>query len=153
MEIDEHLEKTAGAVPFSWVIERREFYRDALLNRPIKIETEIDFDDDDSWDNACLWRDLPLDLVFQQPMKALVYCKDVEAALRATVFLDRLKGLRWRACAREDCNKPFELPPRRAKMFCSPECAHLQSVRNYNKRKRSPKAEKAIKSVKKKVRG
>jgi hypothetical protein len=146
MEIDDsdYRNQTASSVPFSWVAERRDFYRDALLTRPIKfVDENPDFDNDDEvFNNFHLWHNLSLDLLFQQPMKAIAYCKDVESALRASVFLDRLRGLPWRACARDDCNKPFELPPRRVKLYCSSECAHLQSVRNYNERQRTARAAK-----------
>jgi hypothetical protein len=147
MEIDDDDDsknQTATSVPFSWVKERRDFYRDALLGRPIKIEENPDYSDDEAADNVYLWHNLTLDLLFRQPMKAIAYCKDVEAALRATVFLDRLRGLPWRACAREDCGKPFELPPRRVKLYCCTECAHLQSVRNYHDRQREAKAARPI---------
>jgi hypothetical protein len=89
MEIDEENNsnnQTAISIPFSWVKKMRDFYRDALLGRPIKIEENIDFSDEESSENVYLWHNLTLDLSFQQPMKAIAYCKDVETALRATVF-------------------------------------------------------------------
>jgi hypothetical protein len=129
---------------FSGVKQQQAFYRDALLNRPIRHEEKpFNPDDEESFYDYYLWGNLPVELIFQQPMKAIAICKDVEAALRATVFLDRLRGLPWRACARPDCGRPFELPPRRLKLYCSAECAHLQSVRSYNSRKQLDKGKAA----------
>jgi hypothetical protein len=83
-------------------------------------------------------QNLPMELRFSQPMRAEVRCQDVQEALRATVFLDRLRALPWRSCARVDCGKPFEVTSKRGKIYCSYNCAHLASVRAYNGR---PKTE------------
>jgi hypothetical protein len=127
---------TAKPIKLSQAIGRRDFYLDALINSP---RTFRDDEVGAAIDDLYLWQNLPLELPFRQPMHAVVRCKDVEDALRASVFLDRLRAMPWRRCMREDCGKPFELPRRRAKIYCSPECSHLQSVRFYNKRQQSAK--------------
>jgi hypothetical protein len=97
-----------------------------------------------------LWQPLPMEMVFRQPPAVVIRCKDIQDSMRASVFLDRLDGFPWRRCAREDCGKVFKLESKRARIYCSTDCAHLQSVRSYNDRKRAKVAKAA--SVKPKAR-
>jgi hypothetical protein len=154
-QLTKQRDTTAEPIKLSQVLKRRDYYLDALLHRSID-NIHRKYSGDELWeglDNIFLWQNLPIELVFRQPLTALVRCKDVEDALRATVFLDRLRALPWQRCVREDCGKPFPVKGQRAKLYCSPECAHLQSVRNYNKRQQSAKAAKAAKAVMKKRKG
>jgi hypothetical protein len=153
-QIQKHLDLVARPVKFSDVLRTRDFYIHALFERSIDNLRQNYVGDslEDGLQNIYLWQNLSIELVFRQPMSAIVRCKDVEDALRATVFLDRLRGMPWKRCAREDCGKPFEVSSKRMKLYCSTECAHLQSVRDYNERKRNAKA-KAGKSVQRKGRG
>lgn len=73
---------------------------------------------------------------------AIADCDDVVSALRASVFLKRMKGFRWKRCARKGCNQLFVLDTRRDKIYCSPECGHLQAVNMYNARKKKRKRRK-----------
>ncbi len=151
-QLTKQWDTTAQPVKLSQVLRRRDYYLDALLHRSIdNIGRKYSGDElREGLDNIYLWQNLPMELVFRQPMTALVRCKDVEDALRATVFLDRLRALPWQRCIREDCGKPFAVKGQRAKLYCSPECAHLQSVRNYNKRQHTAKIAKAAKPTTKK---
>jgi hypothetical protein len=151
-QLTKQWESTAQPVKLSWILRRRDFYLDALLQRSIDHMDRTHSGDDvrEGLDNFYLLQNLPMELVFRQPMTALVRCKDVEDARRATVFLDRLRALPWQRCVRQDCGKPFPVKGQRPKLYCSPECAHLQSVRNYNRRKQ---ATKATKPAAKKARG
>jgi hypothetical protein len=132
----------APPVKLSVVLDRRDFYLEALLNRSVdNFRRKYEGDElTEGMENIYLWQNLPMELVFHQPLQALVRCKDVEDALRATVFLSRLRSLPWQRCLRDDCGKPFEVASRRPKLYCTPECAHLQSVRNYNKRQQQGKS-------------
>ncbi|HEY4933663.1 MAG TPA: CGNR zinc finger domain-containing protein [Terriglobales bacterium] len=47
-----------------------------------------------------------------------------------TVFFERLKGDRYRECARPDCDVVFRRETRHKRKFCSWYCGHLVSVRN-----------------------
>jgi hypothetical protein len=138
---------TAPPISLSQILRRRDYYLDALLHRSIENMHRTYSGDElrEGLDNIFMWQNLPLELVFRQPLQAIVRCKDVEDSLRATVFLDRLRALPWQRCIRTDCGKPFEVKGQRAKLYCSPECAHLQSVRNYNKRQHTKKMTKAAK--------
>jgi hypothetical protein len=151
-QVTKQWDNAAQPVKLSQVLRTRNFYLHALLDRSIanRSRTYRGRELREGLENIYLWQNLPLELVFRQPMTALVRCKDVEDALRATVFLDRLRALPWQRCVREDCGKPFPVKGQRAKLYCSPECAHLQSVRNYNKRKQTAKA---TKSAMKKAKG
>lgn len=113
--------------------------------------------------NAALTSDsIPADLhafVFQQPLRvelrfrgvtpeilqrdpgwigdaAIADCDDVVTALRASVFLKRMKGFRWKRCARKGCNQLFVLDTKRDRIYCSPACGHLEAVNRYNARKK-----------------
>lgn len=59
-----------------------------------------------------------------------------------TVFLERLRGDRYRECARPDCDAVFRRETRHKRKFCSWYCGHLVSVRN-NRAARKRKAKEA----------
>lgn len=65
-----------------------------------------------------------------------------EIAVRLTVTLDLLKGLKFTRCARPDCGQLFALGTRRVKKFCSRDCAHLEAVRRSRKKTERNGAEK-----------
>jgi hypothetical protein len=50
-------------------------------------------------------------------------------AILSTIFLDRLKNLRFKVCQRPDCAAIYELTSRHNRKFCSYDCAHLMTVR------------------------
>jgi hypothetical protein len=57
-----------------------------------------------------------------------------EIAIRLTVTVDLLKGLKFTRCARPDCGQLFALGARRVKKFCSRDCTHLEAVRRSRKK-------------------
>jgi hypothetical protein len=67
---------------------------------------------------------------------AVAHCQDVVEALRASIFLSRIRGFPWKRCARKGCNQLFEQDTKHQKIYHSSECAHLQAVNNYNARKK-----------------
>lgn len=142
-QIKQHLGTEAGSIRFSGVIRQRDFYQDALLSREIWGNSRMESGDAQTRaaiEDYYLWQPLPMEMVFQQPPAVIVRCKDIQEAMRTSVFLDRLDGFPWRRCAREDCGKVYKLESKRARMYCSTDCAHLQSVRSYNERKRAEAA-------------
>jgi hypothetical protein len=143
---------TAGApIRFSAVIRRRDFYENALLHRSVEKLDRVYGEPEivEGVEDFYLWQALPMELVFGDPPAARVACKDIEDALRASVFLDRLDGFVWRRCRREDRGALYELTSKRVKLYCSSECAHLQSVRDYNERKKSARKKPAKPAAKK----
>lgn len=50
-------------------------------------------------------------------------------AILSTIFIDRLKKLRFKVCGRPDCAAIYELTSRHKRKFCSYDCAHLMAVR------------------------
>jgi len=80
---------------------------------------------------------------------AIAHCDDVIDALRASIFLSRMRGFKWKRCARNGCNQLFAQDTKHQKIYCAPECAHLQAVNNYNarqkKRARKPTNQKPTK--------
>jgi hypothetical protein len=138
-QIKEHLSLESNPIRLSGLIRQRDFYRDALLSREIWAVQKGSTNEEirtvmQDW---YLWQPLPMEMVFHQPPAVIVRCKDIQDAMRASVFLDRLDGFPWRRCAREDCGRVFKLESKRARIYCSTDCAHLQSVRSYNDRKRA----------------
>jgi len=129
-------------IRFSTLLSLRDFFADALLKRSLLEQEKIPHSD--SWSREAaveeliaLYLSFPLtmNLQFGDPPHATIRCKDIQESLRASVFLDTLDGFSWRRCQREDCRKLFKLVTKREKLYCSADCAHLQSVRSYNKRK------------------
>jgi hypothetical protein len=60
--------------------------------------------------------------------------------LLATVLADVARGIRFKACKRKDCRKPFSIESRHKRDYCGQPCAHLESVRK--KRAESRKGKK-----------
>jgi hypothetical protein len=72
--------------------------------------------------------------------QAYVYCgSGILESMILTVFLDRLRGDKYRECARADCDAVFRRETRHKRKFCSWYCGHLVSVRN-NRAARKRKA-------------
>jgi hypothetical protein len=96
--------------------------------------------------NLYVWQPLNVELSVAQPTSGRIVCKDVEDSLRISVVLDKKGGFQWRRCVRKDCGKLFKLISKRSKLYCSADCAHLQSVRSYNKRKQDAELKKKQKT-------
>jgi hypothetical protein len=56
-----------------------------------------------------------------------------EAAIRMTTTMDLLRQLKFKTCARPDCDKPFPVTSRHERNYCTQYCAHLESVRRARK--------------------
>ena len=50
-------------------------------------------------------------------------------ALRLSVEIDMVRGVKFRQCARKDCRAPYPVETRHKRRYCSQHCAHLVSVR------------------------
>lgn len=72
---------------------------------------------------------------------AIAPCADVVDALRASIFISRMGGFQWSRCARKGCEQLFQQTTRRRKLYCGPECAHLQAVNDYNSRQKKHRKE------------
>jgi hypothetical protein len=58
-----------------------------------------------------------------------------QTAIRNTITIDLLKQVRpRRRCARLDCRAPFDVNNRHRRKYCTPACAHLESVRRQRRR-------------------
>jgi len=99
-------------VRFSAVIRSRDFFKHALLERSIdnRARTYEGGEVAEAFENVYLWQALPMDLLFTDPVTARVVCKDIQDAVRASVFLDRLEGFRWKRCKRQDCGQGYSRP-------------------------------------------
>lgn len=129
----------ASCVHFSTIQHQQDLFETALLRgemwgnlQPRNTEEIVEI-----FQEIYLWSNVPMELVFRQTPEAEIRCVDVKEALRVSVFLSRLEGQPWRRCARVDCGKVFKLKSKHAMLYCDTPCAHLQSVRKYNDRKRA----------------
>jgi hypothetical protein len=50
-------------------------------------------------------------------------------AILSTIFIDRLRKLRFKVCERPDCAAIYKLTSQHERKFCSHECGHLMAVR------------------------
>lgn len=133
----------AAPIRLSALERQKSFLEDALLSREIWSVTRATDPGElrTALEDWYLWQNLPMELVFGQAQAGLVRCKDVQEALRTSVFLDRFDREPLRRCARPDCGKFFKQGNKQAKLYCSTKCAHLQSVRKYNQNKKNRGAE------------
>jgi hypothetical protein len=60
-------------------------------------------------------------------------------AILSTIFIDGLRNLHFKVCARPDCATIYELTSRHKRKFCSYDCAHLMTVRRSRKGKKKKK--------------
>jgi hypothetical protein len=70
---------------------------------------------------------------------AVVWVRDAVSAIIASIYVDHLRGLKFRFCARPDCRKPFEVTSRHKRKYCQQYCAHLESLRRKRKRPKTKK--------------
>ena len=70
---------------------------------------------------------------FGQGRSAPFIARNTFSAILATIYLDHLRGARFRLCARPDCRKPYEIESNHERRYCTQYCASLESLR----RKRS----------------
>jgi hypothetical protein len=123
----------ASNVRLSDVEKTREFYQEALVANSNHWTSENGKDLPAQIDDAFQSLPLPMEFLFVDPPLAVVRCKDIESSLHASVFLDKVNGFKSGFCKREDCGKWFQFTPYRTH-YCSDACAHLQAVREYNKK-------------------
>jgi hypothetical protein len=50
-------------------------------------------------------------------------------AIRIATTIDLLQQVKFKTCARVDCNAPFPVKSKHHKIYCSEQCAHLVSIR------------------------
>jgi hypothetical protein len=50
-------------------------------------------------------------------------------AILATVYVDHLRGINYRLCARSDCSAIYEVSSKHERQYCTQACAHTASVR------------------------
>jgi hypothetical protein len=59
--------------------------------------------------------------------------------LLTTVYVDTIRGQRFKYCRRNDCKAPFALTSNHEKFYCSQACAHLENVRKQRREAREAK--------------
>ncbi len=71
-----------------------------------------------------------------QRRSAVIWVAEAVSAILVTIYIDHLRGLRFRFCARRDCRRPFEITSRHRRKYCQQYCAHLESLRRMRNRQR-----------------
>ena len=69
-----------------------------------------------------------------QRRSAVIRVVDAVSAILASIYIDHLRGLRLRFCARPDCRKPFEITSRHKRKYCEQYCAHLEALRRMRRK-------------------
>ena len=65
----------------------------------------------------------------------VLHATGCQTAVRNTVTIDLLNKVQpSRRCARADCRAPFDVKNRHHRKYCTPACAHLESVRRQRRR-------------------
>jgi hypothetical protein len=59
----------------------------------------------------------------------LIQTEMCEKAIRATITLDLLRKIRFKTCARPDCQQHFQITSQHKRKYCCQYCAHLESLR------------------------
>jgi hypothetical protein len=67
---------------------------------------------------------------------AVIWVLEAVSAILVTIYIDHLRGLRFRFCARRDCRRPFEITSGHRRKYCEQYCGHLESLRRMRKRQR-----------------
>jgi len=80
--------------------------------------------------------EFPLSMELGKAATGVIPLNDAFRMLLATVFIDVVRGIRFKVCQRKDCRKPFPLESKHKKKFCCWYCAHITTVR----RNRPPRA-------------
>jgi hypothetical protein len=71
-----------------------------------------------------------------QRRSAVIWVAEAVSAILVTIYIDHLRGLRFRFCARRDCRRPFKITSRHKRKYCQQYCAHLESLRRMRNRQR-----------------
>lgn len=78
-----------------------------------------------------------INLLDQRQPYLFLATETVVQALVADLVLAALSGLKSGFCARRDCGRLFQKTTRHEKIYCSPECAHVESVRKHRAAKKA----------------
>ncbi|MES2219416.1 MAG: hypothetical protein V4587_00430 [Acidobacteriota bacterium] len=129
--LPERLATKADPIKWSQLQLEREFYEDALLHRSVENLNRTYEGEEliEGIQNMYLWQPLPAELLFSAPYIEIVRCWDLQTALRASIFLDRMEGFIWRRCARKDCETLYKVSSKRQRLYCKTYCAHLANLR------------------------
>jgi hypothetical protein len=57
-----------------------------------------------------------------------------QIAIRVTSTIDLMREMKFRVCARPDCQIPFPVTSKHSRSYCTQYCAHLESVRRSRRR-------------------
>jgi len=71
----------------------------------------------------------PLSMELGKAATGVIPLDDAFRMLLATIFIDVARGIRFKVCARKDCQKPFPLESKHHRKFCCWYCAHITTVR------------------------
>lgn len=66
----------------------------------------------------------------------VIETNDVISSILTTLQIDHVRGAKFGACASKGCPRFYEITSQHKRKYCSPECAHLETVRRLRKRQK-----------------
>ncbi len=67
----------------------------------------------------------------------VIETNDVVSTILTTLQIDHVRGAKFRACARRDCKRFYEITTKHKRKYCGPDCAHLETVRRLRRRQKA----------------
>jgi hypothetical protein len=108
----------------------RKSLRESLKNRKKFIETRAPARRPQTVLEALLPVDtFDLSFELEKNPEGVVTVTDARHMLLTTVYVDVVRGLRFKYCQRNDCRAPFVVESEHARKFCTQYCGHLESIR------------------------
>jgi hypothetical protein len=118
----------------------RKSLRESLQNRKKFIETRAPARRLQTGLEALLPVDkFDLSFELEKNPEGVVTVTDARHMLLTTVYVDVIRGLRFKYCQRSDCGAPFAVTSEHERKFCTQYCGHLESIRKKRREARGAK--------------
>lgn len=115
----------ADPFTFQGLIDHQQTIKDLILGEKMDLTFRLEA--------FFFWQPLQIEIPAQYPLVGFVRCKDIQDAIRACVFLDKLDGTPIVRCARIGCPNTFKAKRKGKKKYCKTACAtHARVAKNQN---------------------
>jgi hypothetical protein len=126
----------------AWSVERFRLWQRTLkvllTRRPTTWSKRLELVEPDSGPiQSVLWLhgDFTLEFRWQEERVAVFVATETLTAMLASIYIDHLRGAKFRICVRPDCARAFECTSKHRRRYCSTYCAHLESLRRLRARR------------------
>ncbi|MGH2509439.1 MAG: hypothetical protein ACRDHZ_18840 [Ktedonobacteraceae bacterium] len=128
----------------SWRLSDFEVWQRTLIGflrrRPLVWEQRLDLVEPNATEIirvVRLHRNYKTEFQWRGEVRAAVFiARHTFSAMLATIYLDHLRGARFRLCARPDCGRPYEVTSKHTRRFCTQYCASFEALRRRRERDR-----------------